>query len=193
MLTMDQWFRKLLLTDTQGAAKALLGMELYLGDEKLGRIVETEAYLGAFDSACHSAQGRRTPKNESMYLEAGHWYVYQIHGHNMLNLVTREKEVPEAVLIRALETPDGLPEGNGPGKLTRLFGITRAWDGQDSENCALHLRPSLKPKKIASRARIGVTCTDLWREAPLCFYVAGNQHVSRIRKRGLVPDQETWR
>lgn len=69
---MDQMFKELLLMDTQGAARAMLGMELYLGEQRLGRIVETEAYLGALDSACHSAQGRRTKKNESMYLEAGH-------------------------------------------------------------------------------------------------------------------------
>lgn len=190
---MDQMFKELLLMDTQGAARAMLGMELYLGEQRLGWIVETEAYLGALDSACHSAQGRRTKKNESMYLEAGHWYVYQIHGHNMLNLVTKEKEVPEAVLIRALETSADLPEGNGPGKLTRLFDITRAFDGQDSEDSALHLRPGAVPKEIANRARIGVTCTDIWREVPLCFYVAGNRHVSRIRKLGLISDEETWK
>ena len=86
-------------TDTIATAKALLGMQLCLDGKSLGRIVETEAYLGSKDSACHSANDRRTPKNEDMYLAAGHWYVYQIYGHQMLNLVTKPQNVAEAVLI----------------------------------------------------------------------------------------------
>ena len=100
-------FKQVMETDTIATAKALLGMQLCLDDKPLGRIVETEAYLGSKDSACHSANDRRTPKNEAMYLAAGHWYVYQIYGHQMLNLVTKPQNVAEAVLIRALETADG--------------------------------------------------------------------------------------
>jgi len=93
MLSRD--FQKLIETDTVAAARALLGMQLILNGQELGRIVETEAYLGSQDSACHSARGRRSPKNESMYLPAGHWYVYQIYGHHMLNLVTKAENVAE--------------------------------------------------------------------------------------------------
>ncbi|MGT2933507.1 DNA-3-methyladenine glycosylase [Streptococcus catagoni] len=189
---MKEAFKELLLSDTEATAKALLGMELYMGDSRIGRIVETEAYLGALDSACHSAQGRRTKKNESMYLQAGHWYVYQIHGHNMLNLVTRDKDVAEAVLIRALETDSQIPNANGPGKLTRLAEITRIFDGQSIDKSQLTLRAGAQPRDIGCRARIGVTCSDLWKDEPLCFYVLGNKHVSKIRKKGLLPDEETW-
>ena len=76
-------FKQVMETDTIATAKALLGMQLCLDGKPLGRIVETEAYLGSKDSACHSANDRRTPKNEAMYLAAGHWYVYQIYGHQM--------------------------------------------------------------------------------------------------------------
>lgn len=80
----------------------------------LGNIVETEAYLGTLDSACHSFMGKRTPRNESMYLSAGHWYVYQIHGHFMLNLVTMDENIPEAILIRAVQADAPEHDGSGP-------------------------------------------------------------------------------
>ena len=57
----------------------------------------------------------------------------------------------------------------------------------------LQLAADALPLQISSRPRIGVTCTDHWREEPLCFYVAGNRHVSKIAKIGLLPDEETWR
>ncbi len=144
------------------------------------------------DSASHSAGGRRTKKNESMYLSAGHWYVYQIYGHDMLNLVTKDSDIPEAVLIRALEIPGDVPKANGPGKLTKLANITKSFDGQCIEKCNLYLKKGVKPLHIAQRARIGVTCTDHWKEEPLCFFVQGNKHVSNIRKKGLLNDFDTW-
>ena len=180
-------------TDTVATAKSLLGMQLCLDGQVLGRIVETEAYLGAKDSACHSACGRRTPKNESMYLSAGHWYVYQIYGHQMLNLVTRAENVAEAVLIRALELPDGTLLANGPGKLTKFARISKEFDGQDLTTSRLQLVENAVPLQIGSRSRIGVTCTDEWRAVPLGFYVMGNRHVSKISKVGLLPDVKTWK
>lgn len=184
-------FRKLMEEDTVATAKALLGMQLILDGQVLGRIVETEAYLGQQDSACHSAGGRCSPKNESMYLAAGHWYVYQIYGHQMLNLVTKSEHIPEAVLIRALELPDGRLLANGPGKLTKYAGIDKRFDGQSLAG-ALQLDEDCEPVQIESRPRIGVTCTDKWRQEPLGFYVAGNRHVSKISKKKLLSDQETW-
>ncbi|MGT2908113.1 DNA-3-methyladenine glycosylase [Streptococcus dentiloxodontae] len=185
-------FQDLMKTDTIATAKALLGMELYLDSKFLGRIVETEAYLGSKDSACHSANERRSPKNESMYLSAGHWYVYQIYGHQLLNLVTKPQGIAEAVLIRALETPDGSLLANGPGKLTRFAGIDKRFNGENLSDSKLQLQDGTNPKKIAVRPRIGVTCTDHWRQELLCFYTKGNRHVSKISKRKLLPDQETW-
>ena len=89
------------------------------------RIVETEAYNGASDSACHARFGK-TERNSSLYLEGGHVYVFLCYGvHNMLNLVTGQKDLPEAVLIRGVDGADG------PGKLTKLLSIDRSHDGLD--------------------------------------------------------------
>lgn len=185
-------FKQLMKTDTIGTAKALLGMKLCLAGRPLGRIVETEAYLGSKDSACHSANGRRTPKNEAMYLSAGHWYVYQIYGHQMLNLVTKRRDVAEAVLIRALELPNDEIMANGPGKLTKFAGIDKRFNGDFLPDSKLQLLKDRVPRVIASRPRIGLTCKDRWRKEPLCFYVVGNRHVSKISKKSLLPDEETW-
>ena len=82
------------------------------------RISQTECYCGEGDTACHAHKGR-TQRTEVMYMEAGTIYVYLCYGmHWLLNIVTGEKEEPEAVLIRAcMDAP-------GPGKLTKVLGIT---------------------------------------------------------------------
>ena len=82
------------------------------------RISETEVYWGEGDTACHAYRGR-TKRTEVLWAEAGTVYVYLCYGmHWMLNIVTGEKEDPQAVLIRAcVEAP-------GPGRLTRMLGIT---------------------------------------------------------------------
>ena len=99
-------------------ARDLVGKVLVHGDLRL-RITETEAYCGERDTACHAHKGR-TPRTEVMYREAGTIYIYLCYGmHWMLNIVTGEKNAPEAVLIRACEG-----KYNGPGKLTRALGIT---------------------------------------------------------------------
>ena len=87
------------------------------------RILETEAYRGEADTACHAHKGR-TKRTEVLYAEAGTIYVYLCYGiHWLLNIVTGEKEQPQAVLIRACV------EAEGPGKLTKAMGITgeRNW------------------------------------------------------------------
>ena len=97
---------------TEDLAKALLGKLLLVkyGGERLGGyIVETEAYLGVIDAACHSYGGNRTPKVEALYAEAGTVYIYTIHTHKMLNIVACKKNDPQAVLIRALEPVYGIP------------------------------------------------------------------------------------
>ncbi len=190
-------FLDIISKDTIETAKKLLGMKLVWkkGGESqiLGNIVETEAYLGTMDSACHSFMGKRTPRNESMYLSAGHWYVYQIHGHFMLNLVTKDEDIPEAVLIRAVQAVSPEHDGSGPGKLTKSFGITKEIDGEYFADSRLTLEVDKAPKEIASRKRIGITCMDEWRDEPLGFYVKGNSQVSRIRKKEILgDDSKTW-
>ena len=110
------------------------------------RLTEVEAYLGTDDPACHTYGGRRTPRTETMWGEAGHAYVYLVYGlHCCLNVVTVGSGCPEAVLIRGGVNEQGLGivrdrrgprvgEGSltdGPGKLCQSLAITRADDGLD--------------------------------------------------------------
>ena len=108
-------------------ARDLVGKVLVY-DGRMLRISETEAYCGEADTACHAHKGR-TKRTDVMYRDAGTVYIYLCYGmHWMLNIVTGEKEQPEAVLIRACE------EAPGPGKLTKKLGITGALNGESMVN-----------------------------------------------------------
>lgn len=103
ILEQDFFFQK-----TEDVARKLLGKVLCFKNEDgkilSGRIVETEAYTGINDPACHTFGSRKTERTQTMYLEGGYSYVYLIYGmYNCLNFVTRKSGEPEAVLIRALE------------------------------------------------------------------------------------------
>jgi DNA-3-methyladenine glycosylase len=138
---------------TEHVARELLGKLLLrtdAGGDVVLRLTEVEAYLGIDDPACHTYGGRRTPRIETMWGEAGHAYVYLVYGiHSCLNVVTVGPGRPEAVLIRAGVVEEGLEyvrarrgakvgEGSltdGPGKLCQALAITRSDDGVDL--CAL--------------------------------------------------------
>ena len=108
-----------------------------------GKIVEVEAYAGrGRDKACH-AHGNRTKRNESMFLEGGHAYVYLCYGiHHLFNIVTNKEEIPDAVLVRAIEPTHGIEHilrrrrqkevktmiSNGPGKVGEALGLSLAQD-----------------------------------------------------------------
>ena len=84
------------------------------------RIVETECYFGEEDTACHAHKGR-TPRTDTLYQQGGIAYVYLCYGiHSLLNVVTGERDHPEAVLIRGVE------DAVGPGRVTKAMGITCA-------------------------------------------------------------------
>ena len=125
--------------DTISLAKDLLGKLILVkkDDEILGGyVVETEAYLGAVDRACHGFEGKRTPKVEALFGKAGTVYIYTMHTHKMLNIVSCEEGNPQAVLIRGIEPvinvermvenrgKSGILVSNGPGKLTKAMGIS---------------------------------------------------------------------
>lgn len=111
-------------SDTLQVSKELLGKHLvtqFDGLRTSGMIVETEAYLGKEDRACHAWNGRRTARTEVMYAPGGTAYVYLCYGiHHLFNVVTHAADVPHAVLIRAVEPVDGLPEMLRRRKKTRL-------------------------------------------------------------------------
>ena len=163
-----------------------------------GRIVEAEAYLGARDPASHAYRGK-TARNASMFGDAGHAYVYFSYGvHWMLNFVTQPAGVGEAVLIRAIEpvagieamrvaagAGTGLPDyrlANGPGKLARALGITRArHDGVDLCDprggiCVCDDGSTISDSAVTTSRRIGISSAV---ESPLRFYVTASPAVSR--------------
>ena len=120
--------------------------------EKRLRITEAEAYWGEEDTACHAHKGR-TKRTEVMYGEAGTVYIYLCYGmHWMLNLVTGEREHPQAVLIRACE---GAP---GPGRLTKALGITGALNSTSavSEDSALWVEDDGFSCSCERKKRVGI-------------------------------------
>jgi len=158
-----------------------------------GRIVEAEAYLGPRDRAAHCYRGRRSPRTEVMFGEAGHAYVFFVYGmHFHLNLVTDVPGHPAAVLIRALEPLLGLEVmqrrrktekrqllTNGPGKLCQALGITRAQNGWDLCREPLYLSQGPAPRRIARSTRIGVSYAGIWARRLLRFVDADSDYLSR--------------
>jgi DNA-3-methyladenine glycosylase len=173
--------------DTETVARELLGKLLAhrVGEElRVGRIVETEAYLGPHDLASHSSRGR-TARTEVMFGPPGHAYVYLIYGmHHCLNVVTGPEGQASAVLLRALE-PVRNVEGRtkGPGLLCRALGIDRRLNGHDLLSDDLFIAPSAavegEAPEIVVRPRVSVDYAGEWAARPLRFYLSGNPHVSR--------------
>ena len=189
---------------TQEIAKKLLGHLIVMESKEgptSGFIVETEAYLGEIDQAAHSFEKRRTPRLKSMYKEAGTVYVYQMHTQSLLNLVVQEKEIPEAILIRAIEPLSGIEYmqarrkrpgielTNGPGKLTQAMNISKECDGTKLNEGPLYLLDEYKkePKEIKISERIGIPNKGKWTDALLRYSVKGNPFVSKALKKEMVP------
>lgn len=152
-----------------------------------GRIVETEAYLGPPDAAAHSWKGRRTERVEPMYMDGGHLYVFAIYGmYHCANVVTRRREDPQAVLLRAAEGPGEAPVRllSGPGKLCAGLGATREDSGEDlvdGPRFAIFRRPRRRRPRIAITPRIGVDYAGEAAAWPLRFYDADSGAVSGRR------------
>jgi DNA-3-methyladenine glycosylase len=171
--------------DTVQVARDLLGTWIVRrldGLSRVGRIVETEAYLGPHDRGSHSSRGL-TPRNRSMFGPPGHAYVYLIYGvHHCLNVVTEPEGHGSAVLLRALEPVGHLP-GNtrGPGLLCRALSVDRSLDGEDLEGDTLFLSEPAAPGRfgIVRSRRIGVEYAGAWARRLLRFHIRGNPWVSR--------------
>ncbi len=181
---------------TLKVARDLLGQYLVVKDGRarlLAKIVETEAYIGENDPACHAAVGR-TKRNAVMYGPPGHAYVYFTYGnHFMLNFVTMRESYPAAVLIRALEPVAGIERMiarrrtddlhklcRGPGNLTAALGIDRTHNGLPlfGPKIAVHKNENRRPP-IATGGRVGVN--EGW-EKPWRFFFRDHPGVSVYRK-----------
>lgn len=185
--------------NTLEIARELLGKLLVVptetGERVSGMIVETEAYLGAIDKACHSYNNRRTKRTETMYAIGGTAYVTLIYGmYYQFNVVTGNVDSPHAVLIRAVEPVENvgimrerrgaMAEKNltsGPGKICIAFGIGDAFKNADLLKSKIWLEDykSFDDAIVASGKRIGIDYAEEFAEKPWRFWVADNQFVSR--------------
>lgn len=162
-----------------------------------GRVVEAEAYIGLIDRASHSFNGRRTQKNEHMYAAPGTVYVYVCYGmHQMLNVVTNEVEIPDAVLIRAIEPIGGIEAmcsrtgkalsdstlTMGPGNVCKALGISKVHSGQSFLNgCVTLWDDGYVPEEdhVGISGRIGVEGAGAEAAGmPYRFYIRRNKYVS---------------
>ena len=170
-------------------AQALIGWRLAStvgiddGDPLIGRIVETEAYVGPHDLACHASKGR-TARTDVMFGHPGHAYVYLIYGmYDCFNVVTEREGHASAVLVRALAPIEGcLGKTDGPGKLCRALRITRAHNRLDLTDPTSDLfieEGEPLTMAIARGPRIGVDYAGDWAGKALRFWVKGDPHVSR--------------
>jgi len=158
-------------------APALLGLYLVRNDDgviRVGRIVETEAYMGPEDLAAHSVGGRRTARTE----------------------VTAPREVPHAVLVRALEPVARLEQPTwGPGLLCRALNIDRTLSGADLRGELLWIeRPTRRPRvRVGRSARIGVEYAAHGARRPWRFFDQDSPYLSTVsaaaRRRAATP---TW-
>ena len=177
-------------------ARQLLGKYLvrqHSDGTTVGKIVETEAYVGPEDKACHASKGR-TPRTEVMFGPAGYAYVYLVYGfHHMLNIITESINFPAAVLIRAVEPTDGIDLmksrrrtdnlhnlASGPGKLCQAFAIDRKLNGDDLCGKVLYLEDRGEAvSRVVTTPRIGVDYAGKWKNKQWRFLIKGNSFVSR--------------
>ena len=181
---------------TVEVARQLLGKYLvrkHSDGKTVGRIVETEAYVGPKDLACHASRGC-TARTEIMFGPAGYAYVYFIYGvYYCLNIVTESVDHPSAVLIRALEPVEGVALmkkrrrteeqhnlASGPGKLCQAFAIDRSLNRADICGNTLYVEDRGEPApKILAKPRVGVDYAGQWKNKPWRFLIRGSEFVSR--------------
>jgi DNA-3-methyladenine glycosylase len=181
-------------------ARELLGRLLVVpaadGTRVSGIIVETEAYRGPQDRACHAHGGRRTARTRTMYEVGGTAYVYFVYGmYHQFNVVTGIEDVPHAVLVRAVEPVEGIARmrarrsgrgdlglTSGPGKLCLALGIDRALDGADLLGERVWIEEGRGPAAraaIQAGPRIGIDYAGAWAARPWRFWIRSSRFVSR--------------
>lgn len=172
--------------ETTIVAKDLLGkyiVHISDGVERIGKIVEVEAYVGQHDLAAHSSKGI-TKRTQIMFGPAGFAYVYLIYGiHYCFNVVTEKEGQGSAVLIRALEPIKNIERRTqGPGLLCKALCIDKKFNGHDLLSSDLYIAQSMenKPVPIKKSPRIGVPYAKHWTKRLLRFYIKDNPFVSKL-------------
>ena len=171
--------------DTVIVAKELLGKYLVhvsQGVERIGRIVEDEAYLGTHDLAAHSSKGL-TPRTQVMFGPPGYAYVYLIYGmYYCMNVVTEREGHASAVLLRAIEPVKNVSgKTQGPGLLCKSMQIDWRLNAHDLVSDDFYIADPLKEERltIVKRPRVGVAYAKHWQRRLLRFYIKGNPFVSK--------------
>lgn len=188
--------------DVVKIARELIGKVLVTNINGLttsGRIVETEAYAGIGDRASHAFGGRRTSRTEPMYFSGGAAYVYLCYGiHHLFNVVTNARDIPHAVLIRALEPLEGLDvmlhrRGKdklttaltaGPGAMSAAMGITTGLSGISLQSDLIYIDDRMfwvPDADIVESSRVGVAYAGVDALLPFRFSLKGNKYVSKAK------------
>lgn len=194
--------RNFYLRGANSVAPELLGKLLvHKTNEGLtsGIIVEVESYIGANDKGSHAYLNKRTPRTEIQFGPGGYAYIYSIYGmHFCFNVVTNKKDIPEVVLVRALEPVNGIDLMmirrntknivqlcNGPGKLCCALGISKGNYGDDLCGNSLFIEEysNIPPKNINVSPRVNIDYAGddaalLWR-----YFIKDNKFVSNVAKR----------
>ena len=182
--------------DVVALSKQLLGKRLCTsidGAYTVGKIVETEAYRGYDDKACHAYNNRRTARTEPIFAEGGRAYVYLCYGiHHLFNIVTAPADIPNAILIRAIEPVVGQEimlrrrhmkkAGSrltaGPGALTVALGIDSSFTGADLTDASAGIwiedGSVIEASEITASPRVGVGYAEECADWPWRFRIAGN-------------------
>lgn len=187
-------------------ARDLLGKVLvtnFDGQTTSGRIVETEAYAGEIDRASHAWAGRRTNRTEVMYQAGGTAYVYLCYGiHQMFNVVTNQRNIPHAILVRAVEPMEGIDRmlqrtgkkqpdytlTKGPGNVGKALGLHTSHTGLSLLGDKIFIADDgfrVKQAEILATPRIGVDYAGDDAALPYRFIIRDNPYVSG-KKVGLV-------
>jgi len=175
----QSFYRRNTLVVAQDLLGCFLIRRLDNGKIIQGRIVETEAYIGQDDLACHASKGR-TKRTEVMFGSSGYWYVYMIYGmYHCLNVITEKKNFPAAVLIRAVDPASSrlcrvsFDGANGPGKLCRELEIDRKLNStkayKKESGLWITYGDKVLSKNIKKSKRIGVDYAKEWANKPWRF------------------------
>ncbi|MEM1158130.1 MAG: DNA-3-methyladenine glycosylase [Verrucomicrobiota bacterium] len=185
--------------DVVQIARELVGKTLWTqchGKQTSGRIVETEAYCGKGDLACHAHAGKKTSRNQYMFRAGGIAYVYVCYGiHHLFNIVTNQVDCADAVLVRAIEPLSGVSHmakrrglnehsihiANGPGKLTRAMGIGKDDAGASLSGKRIWITEAESGRcvhQLTASPRVGIQYAGKDAKLPWRFRLKGSRFVS---------------
>lgn len=185
--------------DVVEISKDLLGKKLCTqidGVYTSGIIVESEAYSGRNDKACHAYLNRRTKRTEIFYDEGGIAYVYLCYGiHHLFNIITNKRDEPDAILIRAVEPVEGVEHMHqrrnyyktdrrltgGPGSMSKALGITTDHYGTDLQDNLIWIEnhETIPPSEIMASPRVGIDYAEEDALLPWRFRIKRNRFAGK--------------